>query len=178
MKLNPKYSYEFNQILNVNFNENEQIKNFASLLTDKDRFLPLLLIVEKNHKFLEEKLGYKIAKELDFFVVRCEKFKSFSEPVTIEYSILPEEMLLFLLKEILKISITDRFTDEVTREIYINSFIEFFIKEQKLQNFKLDKFLINLHNESFKLYKNYKKEKIDFSSKTMKNYLEELYVNF
>jgi len=178
MKLNPKYSYEFNQILNEQYDENELIKNFASLLTDKDRFLPLLLIIENKQKELEEKLGYTIKDELDFFVVRSEKFKSFSEPITIEYSIFPEEMLLFLLKEILKVSITDRFPDEVIREQYINSFIEFFIEDQKLQNFKLEEYTRNLHDESLKLFENYSKKDIDFSTKTMKEYVEELFLNF
>ena len=177
MNLNPIYSYEFNQILNNEYDEIQNVKNFTSLITDKDRFLPLLLIIKKNKNFLEEKLGYKIKEEVDFFVVRAEKFKSFSQPITIEYSIIPEEMLLFLLKEIIKSTITDRFPDEIIREQYVNNFIEFFIIENKLQNFKLNEFTQNLHNESSKLFEKYIKIKIDFSNKTIKEYLEEIYLN-
>ena len=125
MKLNPKYSYEYNQVLNPTFNEAELIKNFASLLSDKDRFLALLPELEKKTQFMEEHLGFTLKSNIDFYVTRAEVFKSFSEPITIEYSILPEEMILYLLKEILKVSITTRFPDELIREQFINGYIDF-----------------------------------------------------
>ena len=52
MKLIPKYSYEFNQILNKDYNEDDQIKNFASLLSDKDRFLILIPKILELKKIL------------------------------------------------------------------------------------------------------------------------------
>jgi len=36
MELIPNYSYEFNIVLNEEFNEDDQVKNFASLISDKD----------------------------------------------------------------------------------------------------------------------------------------------
>jgi len=175
MKLISNYSYEFNQILNLDFNENEQIQNFASLLSDKDRFLSLLPLLELNKSFIEEKLDFKLLDKIEFYVVRAEKFKSFSTPITIEYSILPEEMLLFLLKEILKVSIDIRFPDEILREQYINSFIIYFCNNIDFGKTDLKKFVKNLHDESEKIYPNYKNLEIDFSNKTMRNYLEEMY---
>ncbi len=175
MKLIPKYSYEYNQMLNPTFNETEQIKNFASLLSDKDRFLPLLPELETHKEFLEETLGYQLPEQLDIFVVRAELFKSFSEPITIEYSILPEEMILFTLKEVLKISITTRFPDEITREQFINAYIDFFTIER---NFSLDliKFTKNLHEESQKKFSAYELKEMSFSKDaTLKQQLEKYY---
>jgi len=106
MKLIPNYSYEFNVILNETYNENDQIKNFVSLLSDKDRFLILMPLLEKNEQFIAKKLGFTMPITVDFYIVRAEKFKSFSMPITIEYSILPEEMILFLFKEICALCFT------------------------------------------------------------------------
>ncbi len=175
MKLEPKYSYEFNCILNESFNELEQIKNFASLLSDKDRFLILLPLIEKNSKLIEDKLGFQLPNELDFYVVRAEKFKSFSEPITIEYSLLPQEMLLFLLKEILKTIVTIRFPDEVVRDQYINSFIDYLSINGNWGQEDLIKFTKNIHDESLKLYPEYKLLDVDFESKTMKDYATSLF---
>ena len=175
MKVNPKYSYEFNCILNENFKETEQIKNFASLISDKDRFLSMLPFIEKNSKLIEEKSGFKLPKEIDFYIVRAEKFKSFSEPITIEYSLLPEEMIAFLLKEIVKTYSTTRFTDEITREKYINSFIDYIIINGDFGNLNLIKFGKNLHEESKSKYENYEYLKLDFDKKTLKRQIEELY---
>lgn len=175
MKLNPIFSYEFNCILNEGFNETEQLQNFASIISDKDRFLQLLPIIEANRDLIEERLGFKLPEVVDFFIVRAEKFKSFSLPVTIEYSILPEEMFLFLLKEILKISIQSRFPDEQTREHYINAFIDYLIINADTGNFDFVKFGKNLHDESLRLYPDYKYADIDFSNKTMAQYIEDMY---
>lgn len=175
MKLLPNYSYEFNCILNENYTENDQIKNFASLITDKDRFLALLPQLEQNTKLIEETLGFKLKETYNFYIVRAEKFKSFSLPITIEYSILPEEMILFLLKEILKISIDLRFPDEMIREQYINSFIDFISINGQFQNINLIKFTKNLHDESKKLFPSYDLNSLDFNSKTLKEHLEELF---
>lgn len=175
MKLIPKYPYEFNCILNESYNEDEQIKNFASLLSDKDRFFALLPLLEKNLELVEERLGFKLKKEIEFYVVRAEKFKSFSEPITIEYSLLPEEMILFLLKEIVKSSITTRFPDEVVREVYVNSFVEHVIINGDWGKLDLIKYCKNLHDESKRLYPEYELKTVDFSSKKMDVYAEELF---
>jgi len=175
LKLNPNYSYEFNVILNENFKEHEQVQNYVSLLSDKDRFLILLPYLEKNGTFISEKLGFSILDFIDFYVVRAEKFKSFSMPITIEYSILPEEMILFLLKEILKISITIRFPDEIVREQYINSFIDYICINGDFGKVDLVKFGKNLHDESKRLFPSYEFKEFDFNSKTMKEYLDQMY---
>ena len=175
MKLIPKYSYEFNCILNPDFNEVEQVKNFASLISDKDRFLILLSLIEENRKLIEERLDYNLPENVEFYIVRAERFKSFSEPITIEYSLLPEEMLLFLLKEILKLTITDRFPDELIREQYINSFVDYICVNGNFQGYDFVKFGVNLHDESKNLHSNYEFKDIDFKDKTMKQHLEELY---
>jgi len=175
MELKPQYSYEFNRILNTEFNENDQIKNFASLITDKDRFLNLLPVISQNKELIEKYLGLKLKEEYEFYIVRGEKFKSFSMPITIEYSILPEEMILFLLKEIIKNSIEIRFPDELIREQYINSFIDFISIQEDLENINLVKFGKNLHEESQKQYPNYEFKDIDFKKKTLKEYVEEMY---
>lgn len=175
MKLNPNFSYEFNYILNEDFNETQNLQNFASIISDKDRFLQLLPLLEQNKGFIEERLGFKLPDEVEFYIVRAEKFKSFSLPVTIEYSILPEEMLLFLLKEILKVSILARFPDEQTREHYVNGFIDYFVINVDTGALDFVKFGKNLHDESLRMYSDYKYEDIDFSKKTMREYIEDMY---
>lgn len=178
MKLTPNYSYEFNCILNENYDEQENIKNFASLLSDKDRFLVLLSELERNKSIIEEKLGYELNENYDFYIVRAEKFKSFSEPITIEYSLLPEEMLLFLFKEIIKVSAPERFPDETLREEVINSFIDYILINGQWKN-DLLKFSKNLHDHSKSKYENYQYdlEKYDYSKKTLKEILFDLYEN-
>jgi hypothetical protein len=175
MKLIPKYSFEYNCILNKNFTEQMQIENYASLLTDKDRFLPMLKYLENNSKLIEEKLGYTLKKEIDFYIVRAEKFKSFSEPITIEYSILTQEMLLFLLKEIIKTSIQDKFLDEISREICINNFCEYIVINGNFNNLDLIKFTKNLHDYSKIIYPDYEYTKIEFDNQTIKEYIESTY---
>lgn len=175
MKLSPNYSYEFNAILNDSYKEHEQVQNFVSLLSDKDRFLILMPLLEKNSIFISEKLGFTLPITVEFYVVRAEKFKSFSMPITIEYSILPEEMILFLLKEILKTSITIRFPDEIIREQYINSFIDYILINGEFGKVDFVKFGKNLHDESKRLFPSYEFKDIDFSSKTMREYLDEMY---
>ena len=173
MKLSAKYSYEFNYILNDKLNEKEQISNFASLLSDKDRFLSFIPLLVRNREFFEERLGFPLLDEADFFVVRCEKFKSFSEPITIEYSILCEEMLLFLLKEIIKVSCPIRFPDEQIREEFINAFIDFCAINGSWGEISLIKFTKNLHEESSRNYPSYSLKEMDFKEKTLKEYIEE-----
>lgn len=175
IKLNPNYSYEFNVILNENFKEHQQVQNYVSLLSDKDRFLMLIPYLEKNSEFISKKLGFELSEDIDFYVVRGEKFKSFSMPITIEYSILPEEMILFLLKEILKTSITIRFPDEIVREQYINSFIDYICVNGDFGKVDLVKFGKNLHDESKRLFPIYEFKDLDFSTKTMKEHLDEMY---
>lgn len=178
IQLKPNYSYEYNKILNEQYtNENDQIKNFASLISDKDRFLTLLPLIQKNQNLIEKTLDYKFPEKIKFYIVRAEKFKSFSLPITIEYSICPEEMLLFLLKEIFKQTITDRFTDEQTREHYINANIDYLIINGNWNNLDLVKFTKNLHEESKKIYPNYKYEDLDFQNNTMKQLIEKSYEN-
>lgn len=175
MKLIPNYSYEFNCILNGGLSEDEQIKNFASLLTDKDRFLSILPILEKNLPKIEGVLGYKLVEKFDFFVVRAEKFKSFSLPITIEYSIYPEEMLLYLLKEIIKVSITDRFPDDYLRDKYINSFIDYLVLNLDWDNLLLTGYAQNIHDLDSKKYDNYEILTEDFSKSKMVNFIEKLF---
>ena len=177
MKLEAKYSYEFNCVLNDRLNEKDQISNFASLLSDKDRFLSFVPLLTQNREFLKKKLGFPLLEYVEFFIVRCEKFKSFSEPVTIEYSILCEEMLLFLLKEIIKVSCPLRFPDEQMREEFINAFIDFCAINGDWSKVSLIKFTKNLHEESSRNYPSYSLKQIDFSNKTLKEYLEEEYKN-
>jgi hypothetical protein len=177
MKLNPKYSYEYNCTLNPQFNQKQQIENFASLISDKNRFLPLIPQLEKNSNLIESTLGYKIKSEINFYIVRSERFKSFSEPITIEYSILPEEMILYLLKEIIKTSITDRFFDETQREQYLNSFCGHIAINGDFRKLDLIKFTKNLHEHSKLFLKEYEFKDIDFTKKTMKQHIEELYGN-
>lgn len=179
MKLTPNYSYEFNCILNPQLDEMQQIKNFASLISDKDRFLALLPILESNTGFIQDRFGFNIKEEMEFFIVRAEKFKSFSEPITIEYSILPEEMILFLLKEVLKVNATIRFPDEVIREQYINSFIDYVLINGDWQNNEnFIKFGKNLHDESKRLYSTYEFKDIDFTEKTLKSYVEDMFKDY
>ncbi len=175
MKLIPNYPYEFNIILNEQLTQMQQIQNYTSLISDKDRFLPTLPLIEKSAQLIEERLEFKIREEIEFYVVRAEKFKSFSVPITIEYSILPEEMLVFLLKEIIKTSIEIRFPDEETREQYINSFVEYIAINADFKNLDLIKYGKNLHDESQKLYPQYEFKDIDFNTKTMKQHLEDMY---
>jgi hypothetical protein len=176
MKLNPIYSYEFNYILNDSLTEKEQIQNFASLISDKDRFLSLLGNLEKNSKFIEEKLGFKLEKNIDFYVVRSLKFKSFSPPITIEYSILPEEMIVFLLKEIIKFSINIRFIDEKSKEEHINSLIDFILVNGDFKNSNFIKYSKNIHDDSIKKISDYKLLELDFNKKTLKEYIEDSYL--
>ena len=131
--------------------------------------------MEKNLKLIEEKLGYKLKKEIEFYVVRCERFKSFSEPISVEYSILPEEMVLYLIREIAKTSITDRFFDIVQQEQFVNSFAEFIAVNGDFDDVDLVKFGANLHENSKLLNPDYEFCDIDFSKKTMKDKIEELY---
>lgn len=175
MKLVPKYSYEFNIVLNKGLNDDEQLRNFASLISDKDRFLAYLPMLEKNAGLIEDRLGYKLPQERDFYIVRSELMKSFSEPITVEYSILPEEMIVFLLKEIVKTTIEDRFLDEISQEQYINSFTEYIFINGDFGKTDFVKFGKNLHDESLRLYERYEFIDIDFSKKTMKEHLEKIY---
>lgn len=174
MKLVPKYSYEFNWALNETLSESGHIQNFASLLSDKERFFGVLGQFMANEELLEKRLGYKLPERVEFFVVRAEKFKSFSEPITIEYSIAPEEMAMFLLKEIVKTVAVDRFPDEVTREQVINAFlIHLFLEGKWESNFKAH--YASLHNESERMYPRYQYKDIDFSKTTLKEVIFSLY---
>ena len=175
MKLKPKYSYEFNIVLNENYDADENIRNFTSIITDKDRFLQFLPLIEKNSELIEQKLGSKLKDEYAFYITRAERFKSFSEPITVEYSLLPEEMVLFLLKEIVKISVNLRFPDEITREQYVNSFVEHIIIIGDFGKFDLIKYGKNLHDESKVIYPSYEFKDVDFSGKTLKDHVENLY---
>lgn len=175
MKLIPNYSYEFNCILNDEFDEDEQIKNFASLITDKDRFLSILPIISKNKELIEKSSGFRLKESYDFFVVRAEKFKSFSLPITIEYSILPEEMILYLFKEVLKTTADLRFPDEILREEYLNSFVDYICVNGDFGNLDIIKYSKNLHDESKNLYPKYEFKNIDFNEKTLKEHIEDLY---
>lgn len=175
MKLIPKYSYEFNAVLNGSFDEGEQIKNFASLISDKDRFLDLVKVLEKNLEFISKCLGFELPEKIEFYVVRAEKFKSFSEPITIEYSLLPEEMVVFLIKEIAKVATTIRFYDEKTREEYINAFVDYIILNGDFGKNDLVKFSKNIHDLSSDIFEGYEFREIDFKKKSMKKILEEMY---
>lgn len=174
MKVKPQYSYEFNCILNKEFNEMEQIKNFASLLSDKDRFLALLPEIENNTKQLESILGFNLPEEVEVYIVRAELFKSFSLPITIEYSLCPEEMIVFLLKELIKSNLNIRFPDEQIREQYVNSAVDA-IAINGDWSVDLVKFGKNLHDESQRLYPEYELKDINFSKKPLTQHIEELF---
>ena len=178
MELIPIYSYEFNKVLNEKFSDKENIQNYTSILTDKDRFENMINLILKNKNLIEKKLGFKLLKKVEFYIVRCEKFKSFSKPITIEYSILPEEMILYLLKEVLKNSIEIRFLDEVFREEVLNSFITYIIINGDFEKYDFVKYLKSLHDYSKQNYNDYSFEnsqKYDFDKKTLKKYLEMSY---
>lgn len=163
MIFKPKYSYEYNCILNSDFNENEQIKNYASLLTDKDRFFLLLNDInnEETSSLLEKYSGITFPQEIYFYVVRAEKFDSFSEPITIEYQINPERMIINLVKETIKTFIDIRFPDEEIRDEYINKFLKFIFSKFKNKNYL--KFLENIEND------------IDFEKNNLKEIIYTLY---
>ena len=175
MRLVPRYSYEFNKVLNEGFDDKDQIQNFASLISDKERFFALIPYLHKNKELIEKALGYELPDRLEFYVVRAEKFKSFSEPVTIEYSLNPEEMLLFLLKEIAKVSIKDRFPDDLSREEYINSFIDYVVVNGEWDDYNIIRFAKLPHSESERMYTKYKYVELDFDNKSIKDYLYEQY---
>jgi len=175
MKLKPNYSLDYNEILNPTLSNKEQLTNFASLISDKDRFLSIIPFIEKNSKLICEKLGTQLPSEIEFYVVRAEKFKSFSSPITIEYSILPEEMLVYLLKEIIKKYAPTIFPDYVTRERYVNSLVDYIIINGEFRKLNLVKYSKNLHDESKKKYDEYQLEDIDFSKTTLKKHIENLY---
>lgn len=177
MKFQPQYSYEFNQVLNPQFDTKAQIQNYTSLLSDKDRFLVLLNQLAKNASFIEEKLGFKFPTSVEFYIVRAEHFKSFSLPITIEYSILPQEMVLFLLKEMIKTSCPHRFQTHEQQELYVNSFIDYIAVNGEWKDVDFVKFGKNLHDESKRLFPKYEFKDIDFSKKTLVAYIEDLYNN-
>ena len=131
--------------------------------------------IENNFKLIEEKLGFKLKKEYEFYVVRAEKFKSFSEPITVEYSILPEEMFVFLLKEIIKTSVTERFPDDLVFEQYLNSFVDYVLVNGEFGDKDLVKYGKFLHDYSLTKFDSYEFKDIDFNSKTMLNPVEEMY---
>ena len=174
MILKPQYSYEFNVILNETFNEMDQIQNFASLLSDKDRFLGILPQIQNNKELLEKTIGSSMPDEQEFYVVRAEKFKSFSLPITVEYSICPEEMVVFLIKEIIKTTMNVRFPDELLQEEYVNACVKHIVSNGKWE-VGLEKFTQNLDEESKKQYSNYETKTIDFSNKSLKEHVEDLY---
>ncbi|NQZ84895.1 MAG: hypothetical protein HRU03_04190 [Nanoarchaeales archaeon] len=178
VKITPQFSYDYNKILNQQYtDENDHVKNFSSLISDKDRFLRILPLIGHNQELIEKTLDYKLIENVEFYIVRAEKFKSFSLPITIEYSICPEEMFLYLLKEIIKVSVTDRFPSDEVREVAINSFIDYILINGEFGKNDFIKFGKNLHEDSQKQFPKYKFEDIDFSSKTMKEHIEKLYDN-
>ena len=178
IKITPQYSYDYNKILNEQYtDEMDQVKNFSSLISDKDRFLVFIPLIEHNKEFIEKILDYKLIENVEFYVVRAEKFNSFSLPITIEYSISPEEMFLYLLKEILKVSITDRFPCDETRENAINTVIEHIIENGIFGNNNFKDFTETLHENSLKQFPKYKKEEIDYKEQTMKKHLIHLHDN-
>lgn len=175
LKLNPNYSYEYNKILNPKLNEDEQIKNFASLLSDKERFLDPLIELEKNLKTIFEEFGFPLVNK-EFYIVRAELFKSFSLPITVEYSLIPEEMHLFLLKELLKSNLTQRFPDDLTQEQYLNAFVKHIVESYDFGSLNLKKVYLNIEAQAQEKFENYSPLSLDFKEKSFNDYLEELYV--
>ena len=178
MEIEIIYSYDFNKVLNDTLDEKQNIQNYTSILTDKDRFESLIDSIKKNKPLIEKKLSFKLLKKFEVYIVRCEKFKSFSKPISIEYSIIPEEMLLYLLKEIIKNSINIRFLNEVQREEALNSFLTYILINGDFGKKDFIKYLKSLHDYSKEIYKEYSFEntqKIDFNKITLKKYLEDLY---
>ncbi|MCA9487180.1 hypothetical protein H6501_03930 [Candidatus Woesearchaeota archaeon] len=174
MRLQPKYSFEFLSALSPESSETQNVQTFASLLSDKDRFLALLPKLDARLEHIEEKLAYPLYNTYDFYIVRDMNRASFSEPITIEYSIFPEEMILFLLKEVLKVSITDRFIDEEEREQTLLSFITYLV-QTRLSELKLDGYLETLYTEAKKHFPNIQEKEFNFEEKTLKEIIQEKY---
>jgi hypothetical protein len=178
MKVNPIYSYEFNSVLNNELTDKEQLQNYVSITSDCDRFEFLIQYIEKNQKLIEKKLGWKLNPVINFFVVRCEKFKSFSTPITIEYSVIPEEMFLYLLKEILKVHCKIRFISEVDREQAVNSVITYLVLKGDYGNVNFIKQIKSLHiysKEKFFDYSFEKSEAYNFEDNSLKEILEKMH---
>jgi hypothetical protein len=183
MKLEPKFSYEYNQILNKNIDEKKQISLFTTLLTDKDRFLSKLKLFEEEINKIENFLGFKIKSEDVFYIVNVEdeNLFSFSEPITVNYHYLPNVMYASLIKEIIKVSINNRFPNEILRDLTIFEFIKFIIFEKKMFNFLnikkdeleiLEKLNLNKYKEN---YRNLSKEiSLDFEENSFKNEMDKL----
>ena len=130
------YPFELNEVLNSTFSSQENISNFTSLLSDKNRFEHLVSIVASNIEILEELIGFEINLKLDIYVIRAELFKSTPEPLLIEYDSVPELMILHLCKEIIKkvLSINQiRCIDEIEQLKSICATLCSFSKEMDLK---------------------------------------------
>ena len=175
MEFKVEYSYEFNLILNKQLTEKQQLENYSSLILDKDRFLMLTSFLSKNCAFIEKTCGFKFPKVIEFYVVRAEQFKSFSKPITIEYSICPEEMLLYLISEIIKVYCPIRFSCEQSRSELINTYIDFLTINGNWGKYKLVKFSKNLHEEAIKIFPTYSLKEVDFFKTNLKEKIEKEY---
>ncbi|MCH8519200.1 MAG: hypothetical protein LAT82_00405 [Nanoarchaeota archaeon] len=97
-----QYPYELSDVLNKEFNEQEKVSNYTSLLTDKDRFENMMFKISALKIMIEELVGVEFPDSQEIFVIRAELFNSVPTPLIIEYQIHPEKMVLCTLKEMIK----------------------------------------------------------------------------
>ena len=113
------YPFELNYELNSELSEQEQISNYTSLLSDRERYENLLLKISSQKKLFEELVGLEFKNSEQIFVIRAEKFISTPTPLIIEYQLHPEKMVLVTLKEMIKNTLAKfqiRCIDEVQQE--------------------------------------------------------------
>lgn len=145
------YPFELNEKLNQNFSSQENISNFTSLLSDKDRFDSLLTNICNEKIILDELLGIKGIEKLKVFIIRAEIFSSCPEPLIIEYNVIPEIMILHLFKEIIKNTLGEhqiRCIDEIQQLTLICSTLLAFARKVDLKlKTTLEKYCEVIFNE-------------------------------
>lgn len=148
------YPYELNEALNPNFNEQEQISNYTSLLSDKDRFQNLITTISNSKSIFDELIGTESESEHTIYIIRAELFHSCPTPLIIEYKIDPEKMILFLIKEIIKSTLAKhgiRCIDEEQQEELLNATTHAISQElDSSLNLKLQNHITFLHEVSKK----------------------------
>ena len=185
-----QYPYELCDALNSEFNEQEKVSNYTSLLTDKDRFEHLIDKVSVFKEFFESIVGLEFPKHQELFIIRAELFNSVPTPLIIEYQLQPEKMVLCTLKEIIKNVLGAdgiRCIDEVQQEELLLSTLNIFSQEiEKVTNIKLTSFIswmlsnsqTYLNNKNFEINEKRMEDYIQLmkqNSKTLISIIEESY---
>ncbi|MFP4401900.1 MAG: hypothetical protein ACLFPL_01595 [Candidatus Nanoarchaeia archaeon] len=154
IKFNYYYPYELNEALNSQFSNHEQVSNYTSLLTDRERFENLLNKVSTQKQFLDSLIGLELQREQDVYVIRAELFQCCPTPLIIEYDIHPEVMVLYVIKEMIKNTLavySIRCIDEVQQEELLNAtLLRFFEIVDNNLNTSISKYLLLVHNHSAK----------------------------